>query len=131
MNTKLLAFFFSTLLLFPAAVSAVTVDIRGSTFQLLTDDDTNIALSAKLGESVTGSYAYEVSPGFDRLFDQTLLSGGSQFTTLFHRYDNFYVKDSSVSAFDWRAPLGGFSIFEDGRNYFVFDLTFAPTAASR
>lgn len=129
---------FSAFLLAAGSINAATVDINGMTYQIATPD--NLSFSAKLGESTTVSYAYDIANDiggavggtFDTVFDNALAAGRTGFTQASQFIEALNVGTFSNSAFslDVYRSLSFDDPLYQGPNYLRFDVTFAPTAST-
>lgn len=109
------------------SANAATVDINGITYDYAVYD---IALEAELGGSVTKSFASVVSQTHESAIADAVASTGYQEDGQTFWY---YNSEARLLDFDTFNDVTGFSIsnnsriLQDGTEYYVYDLTFAPT----
>ena len=121
----------ATLLIAGAQASlAVTVDIDGNTYEVV---EGGIDITAEIGQSVTKSFAVAYSLDYDTVFATGTAEAATSPTAdgyFTHNYDAQFIQLGTHSA------TTGFSVgqtgnaTQDGYEWFYFDLTFAPTAAT-
>lgn len=122
----------ATLLLVSGGAHAVTTDIAGKTYEQLNSSSVfqPLAFSSELGSSSTMSYAWDFGVDYEAALQNAVSNNLRSFGVTYLGASSIYLSSAS----DSRVP-SAFSVSDiesityNGRNYALFNVTFAPTAS--